>query len=278
MFGIPFNRPDSRSPVRTAITRRPAWESLEPRQFLSVTPFADSGLDLTVTKSTVPTYLLTTAKVKGAVTVSVTNDGANTETSPNTFDVYASTDGVVDGNSTLLATLPNKKLGLKATKTTKLTISIKSQPVPPAATYDILVQATDSIGDVSTTAAAPSMLTVAAPFTDLAATIGTALPTALTGGKTVKFKVALTNSGNINSTGLLTANIGLSSNGVTATYVTSKAEKVTVKTGGKPVSVTYSLTIPASTTPGAYFTAVTFTQGSDVLTAFSTTQVTVGVA
>jgi hypothetical protein len=277
MFGFSLNRRGSRPPAPAVVARRPAaFEPLEPRQFLSATP---SGLELSVTKSTVPATLLTTAKLKGAVTVSVTNDGANTETSPNTFIVYASTDGLVDATATELATLPNKKLGLKAGHTTKLTIPIKSQPVPPAGPYDILVQATDALGDVSTMISAPTTLTVQVPLAQLSAVVGTALPTAVTGGKTVKFKVVLSNSGNIPSTGALTANIGLSIDGATVLKtVTSKTEKVTVKNGGKPVTLSYSFVVPAATTPGLYFTAVTFTQGADSFTAFSSTQLTVGVA
>ncbi len=277
MFGFSSSR---RSANRTPVRRAAAWEPLESRQLLSgVTPAVTSGLSIIYSKDTLPTSVISSTKIKGTVTVSVTNSAAVSDTGVNTFAVYASGDNILDAGDLMLGSV-SKKLNLAAGKSITVTIPVKSQPAPAAATYDILTAATNASGTVSTTQATNGLM-VAAPFVNLSAAVGVPSPTALTAGKTITVKVTLTNEGNINSTGALTTTIGLSSDGATLTNsLTQQTKNVTVKANTKAVALTFKIKIPAGTTPGTYFPAFTFSQGSDTFTVVgnASTAVTVGSA
>ncbi len=282
MFGLtPARRPAARTSRPPVVRSAPAaFEPLESRQLMSasVAPADAVGLTVLYTKSTLPTAILTGTKVSGAVTLQLTNSAIANDTGVNTFTIYASTDAVVDAGDRILGTPVSKKLNLKAGKMTKITVPVKGVAAPIAGTYDILVSATDASGVVSTVEA-PS-LTVAPSFVSLSGVIGAATPTALTAGKTISFKVTLTNAGNTDGTGNLTAAIGLSTDGATVPIsLTSVSKGVKIKKNGGAVSLTYKVKIPAGTATGTYFPAVLFTQGTQQqFRVFSASTVTIGVA
>jgi hypothetical protein len=244
-------------------------EPLESRQLLSA-----SGLTLVETKSTLPSGALLDSTIKGAVTVQVTNSLTTTISGPQTFYVYGSLDGTIDSASAVLGSLSKPNLKLGAGKTTHETVPVKIA-APPAGDYEVFIEATDGLGDTSVAGKAPD-LAVAAPYVSLSGTVGTPTPTDFSVDKTVTFKVTLTNNGNINSTGPLSATIELSDNGTTVATSLGKPQvknPLTIKLGGKAVTLTYKAKV---TDEGTFYIGATFTQGSQVLTVFSSTPINVG--
>lgn len=283
MFGFSFNRRVAIRPTRTPAIRRSAtFEPLESRQLLSgtVSPAVDAGLTVIYTKTTLPTAVLSGSKIKGAVTLQLTNSTTINDTGVNTFAIYASLDNVIDTTiDPVLGTL-SRKVNIKAGKSLNVTIPVKNIPAPTTGDYNVLISATDASGVTSTTEITPSPSLDVSPATIvLNPVIGAATPTALTAGKTITFKATVTNSGNTNSTGPLTAVVGLSLDSTTIPItLKSFTRNVTIKSNSKAVSFTYRVKIPVGTAPGVYFPAITFTQGTaSQVTAFSTSSVTVGV-
>ena len=280
MFRSMFNnRRPARAPVRPVAA---AWEPLESRQLLSASlaPAINQGLTVTYTKTTLPTSVLSGSKIKGAVTLQLTNSATTNDTGVNTFAIYASADSVIDPTSdTLLGTL-SKKLNLKTGATTKVTIPVKSVLAPAAGDYNVLISATNADTTTSTTELMPApSLDVAASFVKLNPVVGAASPTALTAGKPITLKVTITNSGNVNSTGTLTTEVGLSTDGVTVppNSIYTQERNVTIKADSKAISITFKIKIPVGTAAGTYFPAVTLLQGlAPTVTGFSTTPITIG--
>ncbi len=281
MFAFTRRRPARPAVARPAVVRQAAaFEPLESRQLLSVTPFATAGLTLTATKSTLPSAQLAGAKLKGAVTVSLTNGLTVNDTGTNTFTLYAAVGTTPNSSTDVQLGQVAKRFTLKPGKSITVTIPVKNIAAPATdGTYNVLAEAVDSSGDTSTVATAPTpTLTVEPANVALTANVGTVSPNALTAGKTVTFKVVLINNGNINSTGLLTANIGLAlqGSGVITLPLVSKPSSPTIKEGGKGVSFTYHVKIPTTIAPGAYNLGVSFTQGSAAALGFSPTLINVG--
>ena len=262
-----FTRRNAHQP--SAAARPAVLETLEGRQLLST-----SGLNLVETRSTLPTAVLSGATIKGIVQVQVTNSLTTPISGPQTFDVYASTDGTIDSASTVIGTVTRGNLKLGASRTTVVTIPVK-QAAPPVGDYAVFIQSTDGTGNVSDAAGKAPDFSVAAPYVSLTANVGVPKPTALTVDHAVAFKVTVLNTGNIISRGTISAAIELSTDGVnvTDTLGTPQVRKANIKEGGKAVTFTYKVKVDDT---GTFYIGGTFTSGIQVFTAFSSTAITVG--
>jgi hypothetical protein len=76
------------------------------------------------------------------------------------------------------------------------------------------------------------------------------------------FNLTLTDNGNINSVGLATIAIGLSSDGVTLTASLTPLKRPLTLKVGKPRILVLHLKIPKGFESGTYFPIITFTQGT----------------
>ena len=203
----------------------------------------------------------------------MTNTASSINSGRNTIALYASTDGTIDTFSIPIASV-TKKLKIKPNKALKLAFSIKTLPIA-AGNYTILAQITDGSGLI-TDAVLGTTLTVEAPFTDLAATVGAIKPVTVSAGKALAFTLILTNSGNVASTGKMSIAFGLSSDGVTlAIPIITESKSETIKPGGKAVPVRLSFRIPKGTAPGAYFPYLSLIQGTAELNVVGSVQFTV---
>ena len=258
----------TRRPVARTASAVAPFEPLEGRQL-----FAASGLTLVETRSTLPVAQIAGATVKGNVTVQVTNGLTTAVSGPQTFNVLGSTTGTIDASSVTLGTVVRGNLRLGAGRTTKITVPVKVA-APPVGNYEIYIQATDAVGNTSIAGKAPNV-SVAAPYTSLVAVVGPPRPTVALVNRAVTFKVTLTNNGNIDSTGTLSAAIEESTDGmaVTGTLGTPQKKNVKIKLGGKAVTLTYKAKL---TDTGTFFLGATFTQGETTFTQFGTTPITVG--
>jgi uncharacterized repeat protein (TIGR03803 family) len=243
----------------------------------TVTAVATAPFTLTPTKSSVPTALVAGTKVKGTVTVTIANSSgiAMAKATPEVVSLYATTTGVIDGSSTLLGSA-RRSLKLAAGKSATLGVAVKPSALP-AGTYTILAQMTDATGAVQATAASGASLQVATAFISLSATLPSATPLAVTAGKTaLSLTLALTNAGNVNSSGMATLAVYLSADGTTPTFhVTTVRASFTVKPGGKPTPIKLKVKVPASATAGTFFPLVVIDQGDATATAVAASMVNV---
>jgi hypothetical protein len=221
-------------------------------------------LSSTVAASTVPASVVGGVKTHGVVSVTVTNTGATTSSGKDTFALFASTDGAIDGSSIPLNSI-KRPVVLKAGREILERVPVNTAALP-AGTYTILEQTTDSKGNITATTTGPT-LTVVAPSISLSASIGLVSPSLVKLGRTGTFKLTITNSGNINSTGLASIAIGLSADGVSEFVpLTTVRSKPTIRPS-KSVTIVLHLKIAKAFSPtGTYEPFVSFAQGSNTVT------------
>jgi hypothetical protein len=229
----------------------------------------------TILKSSLPASIVGGTKVHGSFSLSITNTGTTLSNGLDQIGIYASTTGSIDSSSTLIASLTNKKLKLKAGQTTKLSVPLKNLSLP-AGSYTLLAQTTDYNKLVTPSTTGPSLV-VAAPFVSVSAVVGPVKPVTVIAGKSVSVAVTLTNAGNINSTGKMNVAFGLSSDGATlAIPLTTVTKAVTVKSGGKATPLHLPFKIPVGTAAGTYFPYLTIVQGSVDLSVVGSVAFTIG--
>jgi hypothetical protein len=233
-----------------------------------------SALTPTLGKTTVPTAVVSGAKLKGSVTITITNSSTAKVKGTDTFDLYATTDGAVDSASVLVGSV-KRALTLAASRSATVTIPV-SAGAPGAGTYTLLPKVVDASGGTSVAASGPTV-TVAAPFASLSGTVGSVAPVATTPGKTLSFTLTITNAGNVDATGKATLAVYLSADGVALTIpITPTVTKSLTVKPGKPLAVRLKVKVPAGTAAGHFFPLVSFAQGSNVFTEAAGTPVVVG--
>jgi hypothetical protein len=154
------------------------------------------------------TLAISDEKTKGAVKLTIKNNGNIISGGKSTVAIYASEDGTV-ANGTLIHAPVSESLAIKVGATKPVSISLTSLPTLPGGTYFLVAKVTDSRGDVTTVTSGNSY-PIAAPVISLVPTAAS-LVTAKNGTGNLTFTV--TNDGNINSTGngkiqLLTSSTG----------------------------------------------------------------------
>ena len=195
--------------------------------------YATTGLTPSIAKSTVPAAVVGWTTVRGNVTVDVTNNGSATDSGFNTIDIYATTDGVIDGNSVLVGRV-KPKLDLKAGNSQNIVVPVSATSVQPAI-YTLLAQATDPSSDVIASATGPTV-TAATPFLEFSGTVTTiGLASSVVSGTAshAMAKVVIKNSGNIASKGPVTIALSASTaSGVAGTSINSAAPSPPIRADG----------------------------------------------
>jgi hypothetical protein len=168
-----------------------------------------------------------------------------------------------------------KGFSLKPGKSATLKVAVGALDLPAGA-YTILAKSSSTNGSVNTTTTGPSVA-VAAPFVAISGEVSVLTPSILKVGHTGTFKLTLTNTGNINSTGLATIAIGLSSDGATLAVPLTPFKKSLKLVPGKPLILTLHVKIPKGFAGvGNYFLFITFTQGATTFDAVGTMPFSVG--
>jgi hypothetical protein len=111
-----------------------------------------------VNKSTLSASAAAGGKSHGSVTLTLVNNGNITTPGTTTVALFATPAGVVDGSSTQLATL-TKPLRIKAGKSLKLTVPVKTIPSIAAGAYTVVAQVTDSSHQVTAVTVGPLTVT-----------------------------------------------------------------------------------------------------------------------
>ena len=227
-------------------------------QTFTVTP-PPPGLWSTVAAGTVPVNVATGAKVKGSAVVTLTNTAAAVDKGVNIVELYAvPADSTAVTTGTLLATV-KRQMNLAAGASQTLTVPVKALP-STAGTYTLLARTTDAAGQVLTAVNGPSV-TVGPPAVSLSVAVS---PTTLTPGEPITLTVTVTNSGNVDSTGLLDLTINLSANlEANSVRLAATAHRLPerVKAGGTSV-FRLKGKLPAGTPAGQYFYVVGLSQGA----------------
>jgi hypothetical protein len=225
-------------------------------------------LSVAFTKLTLGSSAAGGQKTNAKATVVITNGSGSTFKGKVTVAISV----VSNGTSTVVRSVPlsvNIKAGRAAPPET---VALQSLPNVATGSYGVVATVTDASQNVSTaTFATP--VTITAPFVLLGATAGAVTPATIVNGKSGAVTVVVSNGGNIDSTGVLTVNVGLVLAGV-STPVGNLSKKVTVKTT-KPLSVKMHFKVPKGMAAGAYSLVATVSQGGQTASATSATTVTV---
>jgi hypothetical protein len=242
-------------------------------------PPASGGLTPTIIHSTVPAAIVGGSALHGAVTLSVTNSGAAADIST-AIGVYATADGVIDGNSILVGQF-KPRLNVPKGRTLSVPVMVNSTAVT-AGTYTLLAQAVDTSSNVVTSTPGPT-LTVAAPFLSFSETV-TLINLA---GKVVSgtpsramAKVVITNHGNIAATpsqGTTTVAISASpTSGVAGTTINSLSRPLNIRANGGTAAVLVPFKSLPALTDNDYFIVASVTDplgGSSIASSAATTNI-----
>ena len=234
-----------------------------------------TGIAPTIVKSTVPTAVVAGAKLHATLRLNLT-DALATSEKGYTVRVYASTSSTLDTATDPLVTSVVKTSTIKAAKTAPLTIPITTLPASLAnGTYYLNIQTTDSAGNTDS-ATLGTTVTVAAPFVALSETVTSPFTTALVGGAKGKgsVRVAITNSGNVASTGITPINLTFSTTtGVIGTSFATLNKKLNI-----PVGKTVTVAVPVKSIPvlanGSYYVVAQVTDPKGGITVASSTSTT----
>ena len=227
---------------------------------VSSTPPSGLSPDLTTAVGVLPATLVSGAKVKKSVPITVTNTTSATIRETVTIALYASTSAGSVTGATPIGTL-TKKLVIKPQKSTKLKISVATIPASlPAGSYYVIAQLTDA-QNATSLASVPGVVTVAAPFIAPVLAVGPVLPAIITAGKHGSLLVTVTNNGNIDAVGSLSTQINPSLDGVSplpGQTLGTQVLKVKIKHGGF-ARFRLKVNVPLGLATGSYIPLVTIT-------------------
>jgi hypothetical protein len=210
----------------------------------------------TITKSTLPAALVASIATPGVVIMGVNNPTANTVKGKVTAELFASTDGAIDGSSIELAQSP-RMVNLHTGKSAAFVLPtrIPAGKLTPGS-YTLLARIVDASGNNSDATSGPA-LTVAAPFVSLSETFTkvTIPASAPAGAKSRAFATLLiTNNGNITTPGTTTAALFAPLSGVVdgnATLINSLTRALRIR-AGKSMSLVIPMKMVPAIAVGTY--------------------------
>jgi hypothetical protein len=194
-------------------------------------------------------------KLSDTVPVVITNTGGAVR-GTFTVDLYADRTDTLDGNQTLVYSATERNVSLKTDGHTQ--VNINSKPLPaslPAGTYFLIAQVTDPAGQTASVATTRT-LSVASPVVTLSASVVPGKPLSLKLNQAGTLKVAITNTGNIESSGPLVLSLSPSADGtspVPGTILATTSVKNAAIKPGKTTTYTIHLKHLAGMTAGTFF-------------------------
>jgi hypothetical protein len=231
-----------------------------------------TGVQLGKTKG-LPVAVVAGTPVRGSSVVTVTNDETTATKGTETVALYATTTGAIDTSSTLLGSV-RKSMSLKAGKSGSVTVPIKTL-APTAGTYTVLARVTDAAGVTTDTTTGPAFA-VSAPFIQLTGSISKLSRVTVNAGQSLAFTLALSNTGNMDSTGKASLAVALSADRVTSTIpVETLSKSYTVKPG-KTVRLRLTIKVPAAAAGMSLFPRIVVYQSGETYFVTATTAVVVG--
>jgi hypothetical protein len=188
-----------------------------------------------------------------AVTQTITFTASTAFTGSVTVNFQFSLTNTINSNNPAVATV-TRKLNLKAGRSLRAAVSIRSLPAGLSGAYYLVGQLTDSNGAVATAASAQTV-GIVPPTIDLAGGVAALRSTAKAGGKT-NVTLGVTNYGSIAANGSLPVEIFASTSGAidaSAILVDQFTQRVAIPAGK---SRRLPVTIPLPTEAGNYYLIV----------------------
>ena len=182
----------------------------------AVTPAPTAPLTLAVKtlESTLPAAVVMGSAIRGGVAIVIGNETLLPMHGPITVNLFASTDGAINGAAVLLATAV-RQINLKPGKTAVLRLRVNSTAAALGdGAYALLAQTIDPSGGVSNAIYRP-WLRIEAPAAQLQDAVGSLPSAKLRPGGGAAVPVIVTNEGNAAFNGVATFDIGLSIDGLT---------------------------------------------------------------
>ncbi|HEX4343557.1 MAG TPA: hypothetical protein VH255_09210, partial [Verrucomicrobiae bacterium] len=187
-----------------------------------------------------------------SILVSITNSGNVASKNATIIDIFSSTNGRIDGNSTLISGV-SRSLKIQPGKTTTVPVKLGSFPNLAHNTYDLIAEITDEKGAITTSPASLSVV-ISPPFVSLAGQLSTMkvsvsgphspVPNTITAMNVLK----ITNNGTANSTGTTSITTYLSTSTNSAGIFTPALASPTPKLSIQPnqtKSMMVKSTVPA---------------------------------
>lgn len=175
-----------------------------------------SSLAVAITKSTLPTSVVSGSPAHGNVTVTIDNTGDSKEKSSATVDIFASTDGAIDGSSIQLGSASIKSLQIAAARTKTVPVHITSLPSTLDGSYTLLAQISDAAGNTAVSSTGPA-LSAAAAFISL---VPSAATVALAKNGSAEVSFTLTNEGNVRTASKSVISVNSSADGTVGNSTT----------------------------------------------------------
>jgi len=227
----------------------------------------------TIVKSMLPDVVVAGTGLKGSITLSIANQSGAEIKGKSTIEIFASTNGVIDGSSVLLGQI-SKTLNVSTSKPAKASVNIKSAALP-VGNFALFARVIDPSASANDSAAQTAIFSTP-PFVALSETVTkNSLPTTANGGAKARGSVTLTitNGGNIATPGTTSVTLFATSNGtVDGSSVQLASLSKTLHTRpGKSSRASLKLKQLPALAPGNYTLVVQVIDGSG-----QATQVTVG--
>jgi len=230
-----------------------------------------------VAGTTLPAILIGGTAVHAKATVNLSNETGSPITGSAVITLFSSSNGIVNGSTPVLASLPLRKIKIQPGATLAVSVPIKVSSLPlPAGITTLLAQVSYNAGTISNATTGPS-LTVDSPFTELSPVLTLQqLPAAVVSGTKTRAvaTVRLTNHGNVPSVGPVTIAISASTTqDVPGTLIVSIVKNLSIKPAASA-----TVTVPLKAIPlladGAYFVVLRTTDpNNNTAVASSTTPI-----
>ncbi|HZK79684.1 MAG TPA: hypothetical protein VFC46_01425 [Humisphaera sp.] len=227
----------------------------------AVTPASTAPLTLatTVLASTLPAAVVMGSPVHGSVAIVIGNETQLPMHGPITVNLFASTDGAIDGAAVLLATAV-RQINLKPGKTAVLRLRVNSSSAALGdGAYALLAQSIDTSGSASNAPFGP-WLRIEAPAVQLQDAVGSLPFAKIRPGGGAAVPVIVTNEGNAAFNGVATFDVGLSTDGLTESASLDTAQRHLRLQPGRSVILFLRLNTTPALAPGAYFPFVSITE------------------
>ena len=212
------------------------------------------------TALTLPTTVIGGTKTKAVATLEIDNFGNVAAAGSTTIQIFTSSDLNLDSSDAQITSI-KVNLNIGSDKFHDVKIPLKAIPNVATGDYYVLGQITDPDGNV-TQAATLGTVHINAASVLLSATIGSVSPSTIKIGSTGTMTLTIINNGNTDSSGALTINIGVSSDGFTqAATLVKLTQKTIVKAG--PITVLHlKFKVPTTQAAGTFDPTVTVTDAA----------------
>jgi hypothetical protein len=220
----------------------------------------NAGLQTSLFNDTFPQEVATGYRVRGTFVIDVTNATEATIKGPVKIKVFVSSDGAIDGSSTLVLTT-RRIVDVKSGKTVEFDVATPPHPAPLTNNITYTYLSETIIGGIINDDTIGSTIDVSPPLLDLSAQVSGGAAVTVKPGKAHVIKLYYLNDGNIATTGAARFDIGLSTDGGATEAVALTRTSRIVRIGNQQtVPINIRVVIPAHQAPGTYTAFLRVTQ------------------